>query len=106
MLPADRHHSLYYNPYSKREYKSEPETRRQRKRKKHYRHQKTTKAKNKMIQVDPAYNAVNITPISGHGYLRKKARINSIAASKVDKVTPTSDESIDSDESIETLNLI
>ena len=58
---------------------------------------KTTKAKNKMIQVDPAYNAVNITPVSGHGYLSKKARINSITAAKVDKV-PTSNDSIASDD--------
>ena len=59
---------------------------------------KTTKAKNKMIQVDPAYNAVNITPVSGHGYLSKKAQINSITATKVDKVTPTLDKSIDPDD--------
>ena len=59
---------------------------------------KTTKAKNKLIQVDPAYNAVNITPVSGHGYLSKKARINSITASKVDKVTLTSNNSIASDD--------
>ena len=83
MLPTERHHSLYYNPYSKREYKSKAETERQRKRKKHYRHQKTTKSKNKLIQVDPAYNAVNIIPISGHGFLTKKARINSITVSRV-----------------------
>ena len=90
MFPADHHHSLNYNPYSKREYKSEPETRRQRKRKKHYQHQKTTKTKNKLIQVDPAYNAVNITLVSGHGYLSKKAWISSITATKVNSNKITS----------------
>ena len=44
---------------------------------------KTTKAKNKMIQVDPTYNAINISPISGHVYLTKKAQINSVKATKV-----------------------